>query len=79
MDFDQSKSEGVDKAWDFVDLPSPYVKKQIAIIGMRLQCDVYGAPTLDIEEIKPKKNIEATRSFAQNHGAYSNVKESIPM
>jgi DNA polymerase V len=50
-------------AFDFIALNSEWVRKNMSVVGLRLQKELQGIPTLDLEDIAPKKNIATTRSF----------------
>jgi DNA polymerase V len=68
---------GVKTAFDFTQLDDEFVKKQMAITGLRLKHDLQGIPTLDLEEIQIKKNIATTRSFETNYTEYEQLAERI--
>lgn len=68
---------GVKTAFDFTQLDDEFVKKQMAIVGLRLKHDLQGIPTLDLEETKIKKNIATTRSFETNYTEYEQLAERI--
>jgi DNA polymerase V len=70
---------GVNTAWDFINLPNQYVLKEMTIVGLRLQRDLSGIQTLDLEVSKAKKNMAVTRSFAKNHDSYLDVRERVAM
>ena len=50
-------------AYEFTLLPEEWVRKNMSIVGLRLQRDLRGLATLDFEEVKAKQNIACTRSF----------------
>ncbi len=60
------KAIGVHSAFDFTQLNDEFVKKHLSIVGLRLVRDLRGTPTLDLDDIKDKKNIATTRSFENN-------------
>lgn len=68
---------GVNTAYDFTQLPEDYVQKTMSIVGLRLQKDLRGIPTLDLEEIAPKKCIATTRSFDKNIMDYEYIAERV--
>lgn len=68
---------GVKTAFDFTQLDDGFVKKQMAIVGLRLKRDLQGIPTLDLEEIGIKKNIATTRSFETNYTDYEQLAERV--
>lgn len=71
------KEQGVRTAFDFTKLPDAWVQKQFSIVGLRLKRDLSGFPTLDLDDIQPKKNIATTRSFEHNIAQLSELKERV--
>ncbi len=71
------KELGVHKAYDFTQLPEAWVLKHMTIVGVRLKRDLSGLPTLDLEDIQPKKNIATTRSFERNLSTIEELKERV--
>lgn len=67
----------VNTAYDFTKLDDSWVKKKLAIVGLRLKRDLQGIPTLDLEEIQSKKNIATTRSFETNYTELEQLQERI--
>jgi len=68
---------GVKTAYDFTQLDDNLVKKQLAIVGLRLKNDLQGIPTLALEETKAKKNIATTRSFEKNYTELKDLNERV--
>jgi DNA polymerase V len=68
---------GVLTAYDFINLPDAWVRKNMSIVGLRLKLDLSGIPTLDLEEIAPKKNMATTRSFETMYTELSDLSERI--
>ena len=64
-------------AWQFTQLPKEYVRKEMSIVGLRLQRDLSGDSTLDLEEVAKKKNIAVTRSFEKMYTEYSDIQERL--
>lgn len=71
------KAKDVHTAFDFTQLPDELVKKQMAIVGLRLKHDLQGIPTLDLEEAQFKKNIATTRSFETNYTELDQLAERV--
>lgn len=71
------KAQGVQTAYDFSLLPPEKVKKQMGIVGVRMQQELQGQPTLSMEKHKPKKNIATTRSFEKMYTTLSELKERV--
>jgi DNA polymerase V len=67
----------VNSAYDFTQLDDVWVKKYLAIVGIRLKYDLQGIPTLDLEDIQTKKNIATTRSFEINYTELAQLQERI--
>ncbi len=70
-------SIGVNNAYDFTLLDSNWVRKNMTVVGLRLQNDLQGLPTLDLEALQIKKNIATTRTFEKNYTEISELKERI--
>jgi DNA polymerase V len=69
-------AQGIKNAHDFVHkLPRPWVQKNMSIVGVRLQRDLSGEPSIFFEDVKPKKNIVSSRSFAQNTNDFEYIRE----
>jgi DNA polymerase V len=71
------KVKGVHTAYDFTQLQDDWVKKNLAVVGLRLKKELEGIPTLGLNEIKRKKSIATTRTFEKNHTALLNVQERV--
>ncbi|WP_370174352.1 Y-family DNA polymerase [Leeuwenhoekiella palythoae] len=67
----------VTNAWQFTQLPNEYVRKEMSIVGLRLQRDLSGIPTLDLEEVAVKKNIAVTRSFEKMYTDFEDIRERV--
>jgi DNA polymerase V len=70
-------ARGVKSAFDFTQLNDEWIKKNMAIVGLRLKRDLCGIRTLDLEEIKSKKNIATTRSFSNNIVDFEQLRERV--
>lgn len=71
------KAQHVFTAYEFTQLPDSWVKKHLSVVGLRLKQDLQGIPTLDLEEVQPKKNIATTRSFETNYTQFEELAERI--
>lgn len=74
---DRLKKHNVFNAYQFTELPSEWVRKEFSIVGLRLQRELMGIMTLDLDEVKNKKAIATTRSFEKNLSSLNEVKERI--
>ncbi len=71
------KAEGCVKAYDFTQLNSAMVRKKYSITVWKLQQDLLGNPTIELDEEKNKKAIATTRSFEYTYSDIDNIKERI--
>ncbi len=71
------KMINVNNAYEFTLLDDTWVKKNLAIVGLRLKHDLMGLPTLGIDTFGPKKNIATTRSFEKNYTELDELKERV--
>ncbi|WP_372473797.1 Y-family DNA polymerase [Capnocytophaga sp. ARDL2] len=71
------KSIGVFTAFDFTQLSQAWVQKHMTIVGVRLQRDLQGKATLNLEQTQPKKDIAVTRSFEKNYTTFEELNERI--
>lgn len=69
--------QGVKTAYDFIQLPESWVLKNMTIVGLRLQRDLKGIPTFDLEEEKKRKNISTSRSFDEDISSFADLKERL--
>jgi DNA polymerase V len=68
---------GVKKAYDFTQLPEAWIKKNMSVIGLRLQKELNGISILNLEDVKPKKHIATTRSFEQHYTSLVDLTERV--
>ena len=71
------KAKGVNKAYQFTQLPDDYVRKEFSVVGLRLKKELEGVSVLDLEEVANKKNIATTRSFDTTYTDKSYLQERI--
>lgn len=71
------KRVGVHTAYDFTQLNDSWVKKNLSIVELRLKKDLQGIPTLELEDVKPRKNIATTRSFERNLTDFNEIRERV--
>jgi len=68
---------GVRTAFDFTQLNDAWIRRSMSIVELRLKHDLSGKPTLDLEKVKPRKNIATTRSFERNLIHFSDIQERV--
>ena len=69
--------KGCKNAYDFTQLPESWVKSNLSVVESRLQRDLLGIPTLDLEIQKSKKSISTTRTFEKPLKELDKIKERI--
>jgi DNA polymerase V len=67
----------INRAYEFTLLPEDWVRKQMSVVGLRLQQELKGIPCLDLDIAQPKKNIATTRSFDTNHADFNYLRERV--
>ena len=71
------KIKNVHNAFQFTQLHDDWVRKEMAVVGLRLKHELEGKPTLDLESPKSKKMIATTRSFEKMYTSYDHLAERI--
>ncbi len=71
------KNRNVFNAYQFTKLTDEWVRKEMAVVGLRLKHELEGKPTLDLETPKSKKMIATTRSFETMYTKYDELAERI--
>jgi len=69
--------KGCKNAYDFTQLPENWVKSNMSVVESRLQRDLLGIPTLNLESQKSKKSIATTRTFEKPLSDLDSIKERI--
>jgi len=68
---------GVNTAFDFCQLNKSWVLKNMTVVGSRLQDDMNGIPTIEMEAVELKQSIATTRSFDKDYRTFDDVRERI--
>ncbi|MEE9349425.1 MAG: Y-family DNA polymerase [Flavobacteriaceae bacterium] len=68
---------GVCNAFDFIQLPDAYVRKEFSVVGLRLKHELQGKSVLKLDAVKRKKAIATTRSFAHDILELKDLKERV--
>tara|TARA_B100000787_G_scaffold169898_1_gene162781 strand:+ start:3802 stop:5067 length:1266 start_codon:yes stop_codon:yes gene_type:complete len=71
------QEKGCETAYDFTQLSSDWVLKNLSIVEWRLQKDLQGISKIPLGEISSKKMISTTRSFEYTYTDIDNIKERI--
>lgn len=71
------RAMGVNTAYDFTQLPESVVRAQMTIVGWRLQKDLQGIPTIEMEVEEKKQSISTTRSFDRDYDSFEDLHERI--
>lgn len=70
-------AKGIKRAYDFTQLPESWVLKHMTVVGLRLQKDLKGISTIDMEAKEKKKSISTTRTFERDYETFDELKERI--
>jgi DNA polymerase V len=70
-------TKGCKNAYDFTQLHESWVKSNMSVVESRLQRDLLGMPTLDLEVQKSKKSIATTRTFEKSLKELDEIKERV--
>lgn len=71
------KAINVTNAYQFTQLADQWVRKEMAVVGLRLKHELEGKPTLDLEQNKSKKMIATTRSFEKSLSKFEELSERV--
>lgn len=71
------QAKGIFNAYQFTQLPDDWVRKEMAVVGLRLKHELEGKPTLDLEEPKNKKMVATTRSFEKMYTTFDQLSERV--
>ncbi len=71
------QAKKVFNAYEFTLLPDEWVRKEMAVVGLRLKHELQGKPTLDLEQPKSKKMIATTRSFEKPMTKLEEIAERV--
>ena len=68
----------VETAWQFTQLSQAWVKKNMSVVGHRIQKELLGEPCIEIEQVPlAKKVIATTRAFGKKLGDKVLIKEAV--
>ncbi|WP_048921418.1 Y-family DNA polymerase [Rufibacter radiotolerans] len=71
------RRHGVSTAYDFTQKNDAWVKKHMAVVGLRLVKELRGESCLELEELAPpKKGICTSRGFGERLTEYSQIEEA---
>lgn len=71
------QAKNIFNAYQFTQLPDEWVRKEMAIVGLRLKKELEGKSTLDLESPKDKKMIATTRSFEKSMTKFEDISERV--
>lgn len=69
----------VKNAYEFTLLDENWVKSQMTIVGLNLQRDLKGIPSIEILPQEKSQSISNTRTFERAYTTYDDIKERIVM
>lgn len=68
---------GVKTAYDYTQLSESWVLKYMTIAGIRLQNDLKGIPSIEMELLEKRQSISTTRSFDFEYRDFDDIRERI--
>ncbi|RZL40305.1 MAG: Y-family DNA polymerase [Pedobacter sp.] len=71
------QAKSIFNAYQFTQMPDDWVRKEMAVVGLRLKHELEGKPTLDLETPKSKKMIATTRSFEKSLTKFEDISERV--
>ena len=70
-------AKGVKKAIQITELPESWVLKEMTVVGLRLQKDLKGIFSIEMEPVEKKQSISTTRTFDRDYDTFEEVKERV--
>lgn len=70
---------GVKTAYQFTQLSETWVKQNMSIVGLNLQQDLKGIPSIEMMPPEKSQSISNTRTFEREYTTYDEIKERIVM
>lgn len=70
-------TKNIHNAYQFTQLSDDWVRKEMAVVGLRLKQELEGKSVLNLEVPKSKKSIATTRSFEKSVSKLSDISERI--
>lgn len=71
------KQQNIYTAYEFIQLPDEFVRKQFSVVALRLKQDLSGEPIIGFDIVKDKQNIATTRTFEKALREFQSIKERI--
>ena len=71
------QAKNIFNAYQFTQLPDEWVRKEMAVVGLRLKKELEGKSTLDLESPKNKKMIATIRSFEKSMTKLEDISERV--
>lgn len=71
------QAKNIFNAYQFTQMPDDWVRREMAVVGLRLKHELEGKPTLDLEMPKNKKMIATTRSFEKPMVKLEDIAERV--
>ncbi len=71
------QAKNIFNAYQFTQMPDDWVRREMAVVGLRLKHELEGKPTLDLETPKNKKMIATTRSFEKPMVKLEDISERV--
>ena len=71
------KAAGMRTAYDFTQADREWVRKNMTIVGVKLQDELNGIPCMEMNPVEKKQSITTTRSFEKAYKSLDELRERI--
>lgn len=71
------KALQINNAYQFTQMDDAWIRKNMTVVGLRLKHDLMGIPSIELEDVQPKKNIACTRSFERMYNNINDIAERV--
>lgn len=71
------RAAGINTAFDFSKMDRTWIKAQMSIVGVRLQDELNGVPSIELDIQIQKQSISTTRTFEREYRTLEEVRERI--
>ncbi|MCH8485718.1 MAG: Y-family DNA polymerase [Candidatus Cyclonatronum sp.] len=70
-------SHGIESAYDLKTAPESWVKRHMHVTGLRTLRELNGIPSIEMEDIEPRKGILSSRSFRKPVTDFGHMQEAV--
>ncbi|AXJ00925.1 DNA polymerase V [Cyclonatronum proteinivorum] len=70
-------SHGIESAFDLKQAPESWIKRHMHVTGLRTLRELNGIPSIEMEDLEPRKGILSSRSFRKPVTEYEQLQEAV--